>query len=181
MDRDKRPTKILSDEHQNILKVIDALLRECDAIDSGKELDKAFFEKAIDFIRNYADKFHHAKEEDILFKELCKDDVQMRCNPVEQMLYEHDTGRKFVKGMEEAVKNNDKEKAVENARNYAHLIQEHIYKEDNILYPMADQALDEDVQKTIVRRFMEVEKKLDKNKERLLSIMKELENSDSDE
>jgi hemerythrin-like domain-containing protein len=79
----KKPTKILSDEHLNILKVIEALSQECDSIDSRKELDKDFFKNAIFFIRNYADRFHHAKEEDILFKELCKDSVEMHCNPTD--------------------------------------------------------------------------------------------------
>ena len=64
----ENPTKILSDEHQNILKVINTLIRECDALESEKGLDKAFFEKAIDFIRNYADKYHHAKEEGVIFQ-----------------------------------------------------------------------------------------------------------------
>jgi len=64
-----KPTQILSEEHKYILEVIAALNRECQSLESGKNLDKNFFEEAIDFIRNYADKFHHAKEEDILFKE----------------------------------------------------------------------------------------------------------------
>src|SRR3989344_6473793 len=104
----QEPTKILSEEHQFILKVIGALNRECDALEKGKGIDKNFFERAIDFIRNYADKFHHAKEEDILFKELCKDDVNMHCNPTEQMLYEHDLGRNFVKGMSYGIKENNR-------------------------------------------------------------------------
>ena len=97
------PTKILSDEHQNILKVINALIKECSDLESEKELDKAFFKRAIDFIRNYADKFHHAKEEEILFKELCKETAELHCNPVEQMLYEHELGRGFVKEMGEVI------------------------------------------------------------------------------
>ena len=64
------PTKILAEEHQNILKIIDALLKECDALKLGEEIDQDFFKKAIEFIRGYADRFHHAKEEDILFVEL---------------------------------------------------------------------------------------------------------------
>lgn len=61
------PTQILSAEHQNILKVVKAIVKECDVFESENNLDKAFFTKAIGFIKNYADKFHHAKEEDILF------------------------------------------------------------------------------------------------------------------
>ena len=97
------------DEHKYILKVADALEKECNEIKSGKIVDEDFFRKVIDFIRNYADKFHHAKEEDILFKEFCKaaEKGEVHCNPTEQMLYEHDAGRGFVKAMEEGVERND--------------------------------------------------------------------------
>mgnify|MGYP001288102147 CR=1 FL=1 len=175
---EETPTKILSDEHQNILKVIDALIKECNALESGKELSKDFFEKAIDFIRNYADKFHHAKEEDILFKELNKDSVEMHCNPIQQMLHEHDLGRDFVKGIDEGVKENNKAKVIENARGYAQLLQEHIYKEDNILYPMADGALNEQIQKDILDKFKQAESERKSDEERCLDIVKEFENRD---
>ena len=155
----EKPTKILSDEHVLILKIADALNNECDAIENGKIIDGAFFEKAVDFIRNYADKFHHAKEEDILFKELCKEGVLTHCNPVEQMLYEHDTGRGFVKNMEKAVRESNKSKIIENARNYANLLKDHIFKEDNILYPMADQSLDKNKQKSVLDKFKDAENK----------------------
>jgi len=100
--------RILSDEHQNILKVIDALLKECDSLQSGKKIDKGFFNKTIEFVRGYADKFHHAKEEDILFVELSKDEIQMRCNPIQQMLHEHDLGRNFIKELEKGIEDNNK-------------------------------------------------------------------------
>ncbi len=170
-------TKILSEEHQNILKVINALLKECDVLESGEEIDRNFFEKAIDFIRNYADEFHHAKEEDILFVELNKNEEQMPCNPVEQMLYEHDLGRNFVKGLKEGVEEDDKVKVIENASGYAYLLQDHINKEDNILYPMADEALNQQAQKSILEKFKQAErKKFSKGtKEKYLSIVKEVE------
>ena len=78
----KKPTTILSDEHKNILCVINRILKECGKIDSGGNIDEAFFQKAVSFIKNYADKFHHAKEEDILFMELNKDGVLEHCNPI---------------------------------------------------------------------------------------------------
>lgn len=113
--------------------------------------------KVIDFIRNYADKFHHAKEEDILFVELCKDTIKMNCNPTEQMLYEHEQGRNFVKKMEKGVNENNKDKIIENGRCYADLLQEHIFKEDNILYIMADKALNQKIQASIMEKFQKIE------------------------
>ncbi|MEK6972625.1 MAG: hemerythrin domain-containing protein [archaeon] len=152
-----KATELLSEEHKYILKVIDSMIKECSLVKSGKSIDKTFFLNAIDFIRNFADKFHHAKEEDILFVELCSDELNLHCNPIEQMLYEHGLGRNFVKGLEQAINSNDAKKVVENALGYSQLLQEHIWKEDNILYPMADQALPEKTQKSIFERFKKVE------------------------
>lgn len=149
----EKPTKILSDEHQNILKFIEALKKECDRLGAGAEVNKEFFKKAVDFIKNYADKFHHAKEEDVLFAELDKRKEQMHCSPVDQMRHEHGLGRGFVKELEAAINSGDKEKIMENARGYAELLEDHIYKEDNILYPMADEVLDEAAQKEMADKF----------------------------
>ena len=173
----KTVTEILSVEHQHILKVINSMINECDQLEAGMELDKSYFEKAIDFIKNYADKFHHAKEENILFEELNKDTVHMHCNPISQMLYEHDTGRNYVKGMEAGLNENDKNKVIENARGYAFLLQDHIYKEENILYQMADEALDNETQAAMLVKFRlaEEDKFPGGMKEKYLSVSKELE------
>ena len=166
-----KPTTILSEEHKHILSVIDALSKERKNLESGKELDKDFFSKAIDFIKNYADKFHHAKEEDILFEELNKNSEEMRCNPIEQMLYEHDLGRGFVKGIEQGLKEGNSVKIIENTRNYIQLLQEHILKEDNILYPMADEALSQEINEMMLNKFKKVEQKsIEENKKYLAFV-----------
>lgn len=168
------PTKILSQEHQNILKVIEALVKECGVLESGKKIDKDFFKKTIEFIRGYADKFHHAKEEDILFVELCKDTVRMHCNPTQQMLYEHDLGRNFVKNLEQGLAEDDQKKVIENARGYCHLLQEHIFKEDNILFPMADEALNQETKEKMLIRFKQVEEKFSQESQKHIAFAKAL-------
>lgn len=172
-----KPTEMLTDEHKNIITVVNALDRECNSLVSGKELNKTFIEKAIDFFKHYADKFHHAKEEEILFKELRKNSDKMDCDPTGQMEYEHELGRDFVKQMEEGLNENNKRKIVENARKYIQLLQEHIFKEDNILFPMADGALDNKVQKLMAAKFKQIEQERfgGKIKNKYLSFAKELE------
>ncbi|MBU0957598.1 MAG: hemerythrin domain-containing protein [Nanoarchaeota archaeon] len=173
-----KPIQLLIDEHVYILKVVDALIKECEEIENGKEIDEKFFAKTIDFIRSYADKFHHAKEEDILFKEMCKQGTQekLHCNPIDQMLHEHDLGREFVKNMEDEVKEDNKEKVIENGRGYAQLLQEHIYKEDNILYPMADEALDNEELEEMEKKFMKIGIERKEDKERYTKFAKGVEN-----
>tara|TARA_Y100000310_G_scaffold272746_1_gene287906 strand:+ start:68 stop:604 length:537 start_codon:yes stop_codon:yes gene_type:complete len=171
-------SKILSEEHQNILKIIEILENECNAIEKGKELNKDFFENIIDFIRNYADKFHHAKEEDILFKEFNKilkeNPGSPHCNPTEQMLVEHDQGREFVKGIEIRLNEKDKINVIRNARAYTELLKEHIFKEDEILYPMTDQVLDNKSKKEMLNKFKKIEEERKKDKSKYLKMVKEL-------
>ncbi len=152
-------TKILSEEHQHILKVIELLERECSAMEKGGKLREDFFQKTIKFIREYADKFHHGKEEEVLFVELCKESTNMHCNPTYQMRHEHDLGRGFVKEMEAGLKERNISKVVSGARNYAQLLREHIYKEDNILYPMAEEALGDKEKKEVELKFKEMDER----------------------
>lgn len=158
----KNITQILSDEHQIILKVIDAVNTECSELEKGKALDIGFFHKTIDFIKNYADKFHHAKEEDILFKAMLENVEHLHCNPIPVMLHEHDEGRTFVKGMEEGISENNRSKIIDNARGYGMLLREHIYKEDNVLYPMAEEALSDGQKDVVNQKYTEIESLLNK-------------------
>lgn len=147
----------LIDEHVHILKVVDKAEGVCRELDDGAVLDKEFVKDFIDFIRNYADKFHHAKEEDMLFVEMQKPGVEMHCNPVEQMLVEHDEGRAFIAGIEEGLNNEDVEKIVFNMKSYIALIRDHIGKEDQVLYRMADEVLGVEVLDKMYAEFKEVD------------------------
>ncbi len=155
-------TQILSDEHQYILKVISAALNECEKVENGKEPDVEFFQKTIDFIKNYADKFHHAKEEDILFKAMASVDG-MHCNPIPVMLHEHQESRMYLQGIEQGLVEKNVTKLIENTKAYGFLLQQHIFKEDNILYPMAEEALNEQ-QKLAVNKLYEKADKAFNNK-----------------
>lgn len=160
-------------EHENILRIIDLIGKEINKINNGGEIDWNFFTKAIFFIRNYADKFHHAKEEKILFKEFNKAEG-LHCNPTDQMLYEHDLGRGFVKDMELGVREKDKEKVIGGADGYCQLLRDHISKEDNILYPMAESEMNKESQKIVDSESEKVEKENKKVEKECLMILKKL-------
>src|SRR5450631_1104929 len=98
-------TENLMKEHQLILKYIDLMERYAEL--GLKDLNASVLvEKAdyfIQFIHEFADHFHHAKEEDILFRYLEVPGVLTHCNPVPQMLSEHNKAREFVRNMENAI------------------------------------------------------------------------------
>lgn len=155
----KNITNVLSDEHQNILKVIESMLSTCEKIESGDEINHDYFKNAIAFIKNYADTYHHAKEEEILFKAMLDNVNGMHCNPIPVMLYEHDEGRSYVKGLEAGLANNSKREILDNARGYCYLLRDHIYKEDNVLYPMAEEALNDEQKDRVQQLYNEVNAK----------------------
>ena len=157
-------THKLVDEHRLILRMIALLEKNASLTAAGEYLNWQFYLDAIDFIRNYADQFHHAKEEDVLFKALVENGMPKDNSPVAAMLMEHDQGRNFVRALEsavhKAVANNTEicQTVAENALGYAALLRDHIGKEDDILYPLAERVLPESVRLDILRCYQAAEK-----------------------
>lgn len=144
-------TQVMVDEHKLILRMITLVEKNTDLLEQGKFRNWQFFLDAVDFIRNYADRFHHAKEEDVLFAALVENGMPEKQSPIEAMHMEHDQGRAHVRAIEEAARKaldgETGEAAViaEHAKGYAALLRGHIEKEDDILYPLAERILPEDM------------------------------------
>lgn len=141
------PTAILRRQHENILKVADILER---LLDRGQQapLDFDAVGDCVRFIRLYADALHHGKEEDLLFPELIARGFPGDDGPIGVMLYEHQLGRGFARTMAEALpdaKGGDAAalaRLTEAGREYIHLIRDHILKENEVLFEMADGMID---------------------------------------
>ena len=101
---------------------------------------------------------------------------ETHCNPVPVMLNEHEDGRECVEMMEHAMEEKHPDNMQLYCEGYAELLSQHIYKEDNILYPMAEDALKEEVKQKIAKEYAEVEKKYDsKFFEKYEKFLKEVE------
>jgi hemerythrin-like domain-containing protein len=156
-------TKVLVEEHRLILRMIALIEKNAPRTAEGRYLNWQFYLDGIDFIRQYADRFHHAKEEDILFKALVDNGMPKEHSPVAAMLMEHDQGRSFVRAMESAVHeaqagHTDTYQAIaENALGYAALLRDHISKEDTVLYPLSERVLPESVRPGILAGYQTAE------------------------
>lgn len=84
--------------------VLAELRRQCIRIVNGGQVEYELFYRMIDFVRNYADKYHHKKEENHLFN-VMSDELgsDVRNGPVMGMLVEHDFGRAHIYDMEKAL------------------------------------------------------------------------------
>ena len=155
-----KPIEILKEEHQVILGVIQVIDAIVSKIRKGEKIDNNDLRDIVDFIKTFADRCHHRKEEDLLFKYMIDAGVPKEGGPIEVMLSEHEMGRRFVKIMEDSLNRQsvDYSKFVEGASGYSGLLNEHIYKEDNILYRMAEMHIDDESMKRLLEEFERVEK-----------------------
>jgi hemerythrin-like domain-containing protein len=177
------PIEKLMQEHRHILKAVELLEKGAAALEKGEDISPLFFRNAIDFVRNYADRYHHAKEEEILFVRLGEVGFSPEMGPVAVMLYEHDQGRGFISGLANATDiyaSGDKSAVgdiVKYSISYATLLRQHIQKEDMVLYPMAENALGEAGISQLQPEFEKVELEKAGVEEKYLAILQSLESA----
>lgn len=152
-------TKNLENDHENILRLIDVMEKMIQL----KSKNIVHFEKAVGLIRSFADGFHHAKEENLLFPMMVKKGYSFEQGPIAVMLNEHVQGRNFVKGMIDGITGytNGNQDALtevyENMEGYIILLRNHISKENNVLFRMADNVLSEHDQQELLDEFAKIE------------------------
>ncbi len=155
-------TQVLMSEHRVIERVIRALAIAAQRLEAGSPVRPGFFIGATDFISGFADGCHHKKEEGVLFPALVANGLPAQGGPVGVMLYEHEQGRAYTRIMREAAARLQAEPAArvvlaENALAYAALLRQHIQKEDNVLFPMADRILSTEQQRQVLEGFDHLE------------------------
>lgn len=156
-------TTTLVTEHLLIKRVLTLLERFAPLTAAGEFNNWQFYLDGVDFIRSYADRFHHAKEEDVLFEALVANGMPRQNSPIAAMLMEHDQGRAFVAALEAAARlalagePGQAGTIVENGLAYAALLRDHIAKEDDILYPLAERVLPEAVRPAILAGYAKAE------------------------
>jgi len=150
------PVRKLVDEHvwiKRLLAIVPTLV-ENTWIEGA--VDAELMRRVIDFVRGYADRFHHMKEEDILF------DYTDREAEVIRVIYEdHRQARAFVAAAAEAIEVDDLAALCQSLTNHRELLTEHIDKEDQVLFPYIDRGLTADQVAEMARRFRQAEDETD--------------------
>jgi len=126
----------LVSEHVLIKRLVAMIPEFIDNLDVASEQGRQLIVDGIDFIRSYADKYHHAKEEEILFKYFDEN-----LDIIKAMYEDHEKARARVRAMLKALAKKDKEAISKQLSAYQELLTEHIKKEDEILYPWMDRNL----------------------------------------
>jgi hypothetical protein len=92
-------TDVLMSEHRGIERMLAAMERNLGKLESGDPAAVRLFEQGVDFLRGFADKCHHHKEEQQLFPALAAHGIPVEGGPVGVMLHEHEAGRERIREM----------------------------------------------------------------------------------
>lgn len=136
----------LMNEHEGIQVMLGILQSVTKKIVAGESVPKKELEGIMEFLTIFVDKCHHGKEEDFLFPALEAAGIARDGGPIGVMLQEHERGRRHIADMKKAfgdftlsgIKTAALQESVEE---YVSLLNQHIFKENNVLFPMAEQVL----------------------------------------
>ncbi|MEM3832637.1 MAG: hemerythrin domain-containing protein [Thermoprotei archaeon] len=156
-------TEVLKEEHEIILRMLRILNVISVRLKEDKIVDVNVFTRILDFIKNFVDKCHHSKEENVLFPVLEAHGIPKKEGPIGVMLIEHEYGRKYIKALTDAVERyyggekKAKQEIIDNITNYVNLLSQHIMKENEILFPMGNEVLHEHESAELIERFERIE------------------------
>lgn len=158
------PTEDLIQEHNAIKEMLRIMSKIAGNIETDQGFDTSDVKKIIDFLRTFADKCHHGKEETALFPALVLAGIAEDNGPIGVMLHEHNIGRGYINGLISGVEDFKRNFANSSGliatclTNYVNLLQTHIQKEENVLFPMANKVLSVEKQNEIFKQFEKIEK-----------------------
>lgn len=170
----KSPTQMLEDEHRVIAKVVGAAPVLADRLEADRVVDAETLQGIVEFMRTFADKCHHGKEEELLFPALANKGIPMQGCPVGALTAEHTRGRVLVKELAEAAeacRSGDptaKGAVVKSLRGIAVLYTNHIWKEDYLLFPLTEKVLNMAEQQRMYQQFEQVEERVGRDVHRRL-------------
>jgi hemerythrin-like domain-containing protein len=175
-------TTILRQEHDAILRMLDVTEESAHQLLAGKDVPGDVLSGLLEFLRFFADRCHHGKEEELLFPLMEQKGIPRDGGPIGVMLHEHEQGRALIHAMNEAAaayRLGEKAAGPNWARPalaYVALLREHIFKENNILFMMAERMLSPEEQVQLAEAFERVEKEKigEGTHERLHALMDQL-------
>ena len=138
-------TASLRKDHDLIEKVIKAMESTIQLLNDGKQIPESILLPVIDFSKNFTDVCHHSKEEKSLFPALEQAGMPTNMGPIAMMLIDHQRSRELGKEMENSTKtylsSGDSTKLINDMQQYVEHITEHLWKENNRLFMMAEARL----------------------------------------
>jgi len=161
-----KPIGPLMWEHRLIERMLRSFESEISKINEQKKVNPLFIDTAVDFIRIYADRLHHGKEEDILFRDLMKKKLSPEhARIIDELMEDHRYARKttgmLVDAKERYLKGeNTIEEVISLMKELARFYPVHIEKEDkHFFFPCQEYFSKEELDKMLAE-FYEFDRKM---------------------
>jgi hemerythrin-like domain-containing protein len=168
--------EVLNNEHEIIKSVINYRKKLAALAKSNTLKFKEIITELISFFRNYADKYHHYKEEKLLFPLMCEKNEMLKDSIIEEMLENHSDFRKLIISIESSAQSGNYEESSKQLLKYTELLLDHIAVEDDEVFQIAETLLDEDELEKMYYDFLDVDLELGvNNKKELEKIAEKLE------
>ena len=148
-------TADLRREHDLILRAVTLLERAGRRAVAGRPVDDARLKELVAFLRTLADQCHHGKEEGYLFPSMREKGLPPD-GPIRDILAAHGEGRDYL-GTLSGLQSRAERAAA--ALLYVRLMREHIRKEDELVFPLADAMFTPEEQSTLARCYREMEER----------------------
>ncbi|NUM31744.1 MAG: hemerythrin domain-containing protein [Bacteroidetes bacterium] len=148
------PVTLLVQEH-NIIKEAVNIAKKLRIKLGDTEHYESIARQLIDFFRNYADTYHHQKEELILFPEMVKANEMLEQGIVFEMFENHSDFRDTIANIISLLDNKNYEKAQDKLEQYCEALLDHIAVEDDEVFEIANSLFDDNELEKIYFRFID--------------------------
>lgn len=151
--------EILVEEHRLILRGLDLLTTAAERIERNQRPPKEFFEKAVSFTLNFTNKFHHYKEEIVMFGMLAQKREGELDAEIERLRDQHHTLHNYMNEISmslDAYSENIQSEVRRLHRNlcdYIETLRRHVHAEDRIFYPLVAKTLTGDEMQWLAEEF----------------------------
>ena len=170
----------LKREHSVIEGVLASLERRLEEFKASGRIEPAYIRGLVKFCQTFIDKCHHGKEERCLFPCFERLGIPREGGPIGVMLQEHEMGRMLVRRISDMLELYEQGAAelddiLDTCQMYVELLKQHIYKENNILFPMGGGLMGSEDHKNSMACYEEREHELGHDThQRMLELAKKL-------
>ncbi len=165
----EKSTEVLAGEHNLIRQALDNFSLAVEKMENGERPPKEFFETVVNFSRTFSDKFHHFKEEHLMFNTLAQKKEGAIDAQIDSLKHQHERGRDLVTVVDKSIdgysrgEESQSMDLLESLASYISLLRHHIHREDYVFYPLVDKELSQEEQAALLSEFKKEEAKLGGN------------------
>lgn len=151
-----RAVRVLEEEHRRIQQALVEVTRALEP------LDREALERSLVFLSTFVDRVHHAKEENVLFRAMLADSLDLALGPIQHLHKEHDLARAYLRAALRALPEAGEDSLGERARlaaavrAYTELMQSHLQKEERLIFPLAERTLRPDQDQALLDRYEQI-------------------------